>query len=126
MESLLGWAVHANGIISLQSPSLKDRGAQRYPSINHSGEVKGLPGVPKHLLSKHLAMGVCEALEKGEGRETSRKSSRHIEHVSPKGRESCTQELGCGGLLAKPSSWVMPHIPRPRCATASGCRLVWK
>lgn len=58
MESLLGWAMHANGIISLQSPSLNDSGAQRHPSINPSGEVKGLPGVPKHLLTKHLAMGV--------------------------------------------------------------------
>ena len=58
MESLLGWAMHANGIISLQSPSLNDSGAQRHPTINPSGEVKGLPGVPKHLLTKHLAMGV--------------------------------------------------------------------
>lgn len=70
-------------------------------------------------------MGVCEALEKGESRETSWKSSRHIEHVSPRA-EVVLRSLGVEGLLAKPSSWVMPHIPRPRCATASGCRLVWK
>ena len=111
--------MHANGTISLQSPSLKDSGAQRQSSINPSGEVKGLRGVPKHLPTKHLAKG-GEALEKGEGHETSRKSSCHAECVFSKGKDSCAQEPGCGGLLAKLSSWVM--APHP---TAQLCHCLW-
>ena len=75
MSTIIPWkasqgrAVHTSASISLHSPSLKDRSTQRPPPLT-LWDGKGLPGVPKHLLTKHSTVG-AGALEKGEDRETS-------------------------------------------------------
>lgn len=99
----------------------------RDPLVNPSGKVKGLPVVPKHLLTKCSTVA-GEALQKGEDRQTSQKSSSHAEHACPKGGQSMLgshQKLGCGGILRQ-KLWLHSSpglvVPQP---SAQLCHLLW-